>query len=697
MGPSYGMPSGSSGRPRATGVLRIAFWLEYAYLIRFPIGSGLLLAVVLPASYFLVPSVFVGLFDACGKWSLLFITWVALSLAWTIMVTSRLVLVYAPDRYPGVPPVGLGTLSPGVAFCFGLLAVPLLVLVAHGSGEISPWGKGFALAVGAVLAIAMLFAAALIHFSIEPLGHTTAQRVLPSFGFLASSGKSVDPAPGPNALADPLFAGIREGGRFRSGHRMASILLGMLLVAYVATGIYYFPSRVPVESEPAALFYALFLVTLLTWLFSGLAFFLDRFRIPVLTTIVAVSFVTGMLGTDHEFAVTPLAPGAAVSNLDPAKVIASWNTQRGGPGRPITVVATAGGGIQAAAWTATVLTGLEKTCPATFSSSLVLVSSVSGGSAGSMYFLAGYDGGTGKFPDDANTIENIRRNAERSSLNAVGWGLLYPDLLRTIPVLGALESETVDRGWALEDAWTERWAVVPEISSWREDVVRGTRPAVIFNATAAETGQRFVIATTDINYPAPANGTVEFSEAFRGWDMRVSTGARLSAAFPYVSPIPRASGGDSQDSGQRRLHIADGGYYDNSGVLGAVEWLTYAGDALKGHPVLLVTIDGSPATVPPGKRWSWERQLVGPLETVLDTRSSSQANRDTLESNLATKALRDVTTVTQAPFDFSNDRPVPLNWHLTTDQAQAITSYWDNPRLAPSRKMAASVLGCTNQ
>jgi hypothetical protein len=54
-------------------------------------------------------------------------------------------------------------------------------------------------------------------------------------------------------------------------------------------------------------------------------------------------------------------------------------------------VAAAGGGIQAAAWTARVLTGLEEICaekrPGRFVQSLKLLSGVSGGSVGIMYFV----------------------------------------------------------------------------------------------------------------------------------------------------------------------------------------------------------------------------------------------------------------------------------------------------------------------
>lgn len=49
--------------------------------------------------------------------------------------------------------------------------------------------------------------------------------------------------------------------------------------------------------------------------------------------------------------------------------------------------------------------------------------------------------------------------------------------------------------------------------------------------------------------------------------MKVRTAARLSATFPYVTPIARHS------LGIHLAHVADGGYFDNFGVFTAVNFL----------------------------------------------------------------------------------------------------------------------------
>lgn len=383
-------------------------------------------------------------------------------------------------------------------------------------------------------------------------------------------------------------------------------------------------------------------------------------------------------------------------------VVHQWETARQIPNGPAIIVATAGGGIRAAAWTTQVLTGLEaesRNCPATLSSSLLTISSVSGGSVGNMVFVAAYDSRSGKLSSDPAALASIRFNSSRSTLSAVGWGLLYPDSARTLPLIGMLVPQTVDRGWALENAWIAGWDHPPNIRDWRQDVAAGHRPAAIFNATAAENGERFLIASTDLEDVVLDDAigkledkeTLQFSKAFAPYDVPVATAARLSATFPYVSAEAQASQGPAN----ARVHVGDGGYYDNSGVLSALEWLEEASPALQNHPVLLLLIDAEPGAPEAGKRWSWQRQFVAPLDTLMKVRTSSQLMRSTFELGIGLRQLRSGgsgLTVTAIPFLFSTSAPSPLSWHLTPDQLATITTNWD--KSVGPRNAVMAFLGC---
>src|SRR6185312_13709435 len=108
-------------------------------------------------------------------------------------------------------------------------------------------------------------------------------------------------------LPERLREGIIRDGRLRSGHQAALRVLGFLGVIYVAMGFYFSPVYRSSQRTPAALFFLLFLLVILTWLFSGAAFFLDALRAPVLITLIVLSMLSGVVGTDHNFEITKTA------------------------------------------------------------------------------------------------------------------------------------------------------------------------------------------------------------------------------------------------------------------------------------------------------------------------------------------------------------------------------------------------------
>lgn len=714
-------------------------WVEFCYLIRFQLIGGALLAIGLPAGYFAAPSIFSGLFDAQGFLSFAFIAYVSLQLALIVMITSRLTLVYGPIRFTGIRELpAAGGVTWTMTGMFSLLALPVIMMAGCGTTEVPWWQKVIGIAAAGLLSLGALWLIAKLHYSIESSPGSTARMIFPEFPLLATQSRPLWSTAGwvhrlfLTLLPDRMSRGVlRSGaevelegggsvGSLLSGHHLATAALCVQVVTYFAIGVLSAPSSggtgaaarlyrllTPLsEHQPAALFYLLFLLGIVTWFGSGAAFLLDIVRVPVLTTSLAVSLLFGMLGTDHIYKVysgdghrAPLTPAAAVQ---------AWEQARGGRGKPVVIVATSGGGIRAAAWTAEVLTGLTQACAAgpeenRFTASLLLVSAVSGGSEGAMYFAGDYDA-NGRVPADG--LGDVRQDAYHSSLSSVGWGLLYPDLLRIVPVVGSLTTpvfgNTVDRGWALEQDWLRNWTghswmTPPTIGEWSDDVAKGVRPAVIFNATAAESGQRFLMGTTalppDPRFQRGYLPAVEFQEAFPGMDVPIATAARLSASFAWVSPMARASAGEERV----RLHVGDGGYYDNSGVVSAMEWLMNAGDALKGHPVYVVLVDSTPGWPSGGEGWTWQRQLSAPMETLQSVRTSSQQARAQFELQLATDYLTSKHfQVQQVRFRYPSDLLTPLSWHLTPDQQKNIGEAWNKPsaELEAQKTMLLRGLGC---
>ena len=98
--------------------------------------------------------------------------------------------------------------------------------------------------------------------------------------------------------------------------------------------------------------------------------------------------------------------------------------------------------------------------------------------------------------------------------------------------------------------------------------------------------------------------------------------------------------------------------------------------ALRGHDVLLITIDGSPSKTANGQRWSWQRQIIGAVETVINVRTSSQVYRDEFETKLGQEALAaQGITAHPIPFNSPADFKTPLSWHLTPFRERNLTGF----------------------
>jgi hypothetical protein len=320
-----------------------------------------------------------------------------------------------------------------------------------------------------------------------------------------------------------------------------------------------------------------------------------------------------------------------------------------------------------------------------------MISTVSGGSVGAMYFLAQYDRPPATWND--GQLAAIREAARLSSLHAVAWGLLYWDLRRAyLPWMVGMYN---DRGWALERAWRRGRLNSVQLSAWRDGVLDGSRPAVIFNTTSTDTGERFLFSTTSVRrHP----GQAAFDSTYPGRDVYVTTAVRLSATFPYVTPVSRAV---TPDESASQPHLADGGYFDNYGMASLLDWLDAALEGARAsavREVLIIQIRaGSSARKQDVETKSWFYQLYAPLAAMLAVRDSGQLARNDTELALLVKRwrlehLRNV-TITPVVFDYPKDS-VPLSWHLTRTEQCNIEREWHNRYAdSPELKTVTTFLG----
>lgn len=449
-----------------------------------------------------------------------------------------------------------------------------------------------------------------------------------------------------------------------AGHVFALCLMAVSFAFYLFGG-----RHIP------TLAYVMILILLASWMLSALAFFGDRYRIPVLTLFFLLSLTSSVLSdTDHYFPVYRIGEPLP----DPGKMLAM------APDGAAILIAAEGGGIQAAAWSARVLAGLEQSIPnGRFGRSVRLISGVSGGSVGAFYFANAF------FQNrqaDPAALDRAWRSAMESSLDEVAWGLTNPDLQRVFTPLGWLvrRDRFDDRGRALERTFETRAGQRAMLSDWARVTARGDMPPVIFNATIAERGSPLVFSTT--LYPPADNGS-----ALRlDYDLAVSTAVRLSATFPIVSPAARPY---TPDGEAPMLHVVDGGYYDNLGVSSLIGWLRHAKQspsAAHVRRVLILKLHSFPRTAEAsGSSRGWLYQFHAPLDTIMNMRNAAQVHRAETEIAMLAEAWRGEAEVHRLDVRFPGCESAspPLSWRLRSDQKRCIEQAWESMRIGVTREV----------
>lgn len=314
-----------------------------------------------------------------------------------------------------------------------------------------------------------------------------------------------------------------------------------------------------------------------------------KFNFPVITVGIVFSVALPLAFDGQRYAIRTLPAGTqnekATADQRPIfdEVLAQWfdnNKPDGGGQRHMIVVATAGGALRAATWTAAILAQLDAQIP-DFHNRLFAISGVSGGALGTAAYLSAKRESvvvkaikkcSDKKPNKV-LLQRIKSGLSGDYLGPVGLGLLSNDLF--LIGLGSLKYvETVDRAQALETAWERQWAKTRPaclkkanpsdkgvlahgfLTLWQNS---NPWPIALFNGTHQQLGSR--ILTSNIK----TEGL--FTDAYDFFDLRssaipVSTAVHNSARFSYISPGGRIS---------KDNIILDGGYFENYGAETALE------------------------------------------------------------------------------------------------------------------------------
>jgi predicted acylesterase/phospholipase RssA len=710
--------------------------LRVVFLLRVPLFLLIALAAFGPVSLTLLDELLGNLLDlGPSHWYMFLVSLASFLLAFAAIAVINLIFSYGEDRL-GDPSLKLVQSHPVITFFLG--STPAVILLAcvwvRTSGTESRFigklvfsllGLGVALAVvvvskGVQLALTdpsatpypppyLVFPAYLIpplelrFDAIYCWSSDLSKRLKRGFNRVVQWPLGILRGAGEGYFVD-LNPPADEPLMLRSGH---VFVLSLSLIAFgFYVGIGYRKAYITASGPGVpALAYLLLFAIVLCWGLSALTFFFDRYRFPLISVLALVILVTPFAPiSDHFFRVVSL--DHQIGRLStPTEVL---RRRLGGPHKRLIFVATAGGGIQAAAWTVRVLTGLEEECgkDCDFRSSVAVISSVSGGSLGSMIYAERY---SDRFKSRSN--EELLRQSETSALDEVAWGWTNPDVARALsPVHWSRE---IDRGWALERKWAEVNGLRDThvgtadtlLSTWTEE---GT-PALIFNSMIVETGAPIVFSNSDFARSGNGRGIKNFYDLYpdkNNLDVRVNTAVRLSASFPYVAPAARPN---VRSPMSPDYHFVDGGYYDNYGINSLIEWLD---DAFRNDSNLpaqlpeILILQITPFDVGPEKKpteHGWGFQIVAPFLALLEMRDTTQKVRDLSELRLFAKYFkskgigvwtahlgfpgRDRSALPSLPDKDQCARP-PLSWKLDDTQAGCISDKWNTLQKSQSHAIA---------
>ena len=449
------------------------------------------------------------------------------------------------------------------------------------------------------------------------------------------------------AIREKLARPLRTWGRWTWA------VIGVLLWVVPSLAFYNSPVHLPQQLGTIPILALFFLVLAATT--AIMTRFRDLTHVPVLGVFVTVALLWASTGSNDNHRVRTIVNDehrSVTRTKDLTTAFYEWQDARKdaikayadkGKRFPVYFVAAEGGGMYAAQHTAAFLARIQDACP-DFARHIFMISGVSGGSVGASVFTGLQKTFETKAPSETCNAgdgkpgpleQRVREIFAHDLLSPLAAAALFPDFLqRFLP----LPIERFDRARALEFAFEDAWAdTVKENPGWLAQSYFGTwsaegnTPALVFNTTRVETGQRVVIAPFHTIENASQMGHIRDIRLSleKGEGLATSTIAMLSARFSWVTPagwLPsvtashlrsqRPGGGLTEASIKRltgrKLRIVDGGYFENSGVETAEDMRAVVKERYPDLPLdmRLLIIASHPAVAETGQGFS---ELLSPF------------------------------------------------------------------------------------
>ncbi|MEM9212932.1 MAG: hypothetical protein AAGD25_01015 [Cyanobacteria bacterium P01_F01_bin.150] len=361
---------------------------------------------------------------------------------------------------------------------------------------------------------------------------------------------------------------------------------------------------------------------------------------------------------------------------------------------PVYIVSAQGGGIYAAYHAAMSLARLQElsathTSPtvqqqsSSFANHVFAISSVSGGSVGAATFSSLVKSNVCNESQSkdcfTSTADRILGEDFLSPLLATGLFADFAQRFLPRPIYDWDRARGLE--FALENAWSKTLANLSDNplsnSFYQHWDPKGSAPALIINATIVETGERVVISPFKISIPnASETPRLKDITAYKeDINFNLSTAAGLSARFPLITPVAWFKGKDTDSDEIKKIRLADGGYFDNSGMLTALD----IGQELERYCkengidnvkfIYLSIIEESSGQTPKSdshsERADGLNELLSPVRTLWNTRS--EIGKSIIQQ---AEYIVDPSNLRKIGLDSTN---LPLGWYLAEASQEQIS------------------------
>lgn len=434
--------------------------------------------------------------------------------------------------------------------------------------------------------------------------------------------------------------------------------------------------------------------TILLVFFSTIYNWGQKTKIPALTILIGLVIILSIFNynDDHRFRQFAKSQNSSLLTLEES--FQQWLASR--PDRdkylekpyPVYIASAQGGGIFAAYHAATAFAKLTEYVPS-FPQHVFAISSVSGGSLGASAYASLVKESHGESQKLSENIKKIFRQDLLSPLLTLG---LFPDLIQGFIPFSINDWDRANGlEIAFENAWSNKDSENPfKLSFYKHWQPQGVAPALVLNTTVVESGKRLVISPFQILLPTQENIVLDEKNV----DLRLSTAAGLSARFPIITPL-----GLYQRSDGSKLHLADGGYFDGSGIITALDIgqrLQKMKEYNKSFEIIYLAIvnqpkvdsDVSQPKVDSEKqlKFSGLNEILSPVQALFNARGASSLSAINLSKYTINDGIKDplkykFRTLMLQKEDVQKNINLPLGWKL----CETSKNFIDEQTPEPSR------------